>query len=276
MTTSSEISFFELKRLIGFIHSHFQYDFSEYALSSFKRRVSRICQLYSFSSVDELIGRLENNKEFFDEFQREITVNTTEMFRAPSFWRKLRKEVLPSVSHLNQIKIWSAACSSGEEVYSLAIVLQEANLLHKAKILATDVNNQVLNKGISGTYLARSQEVNENNYIRFEGKNKLSDYYTQAGDSVVFSKDLIQGVKFKVFDLAHEEQFSKFDIVLCRNVMIYFNPQLQNRVCETINKALFMRGFLVVGEKETIAFCKCSEKFETFCPEDRIYQKIKE
>lgn len=276
MIEVGELTLFDLKKLISFIHGHYNFDFKGYALSSFKRRVTRILHLYSIVTIDELIRQLDGSKDFFDEFLREITVNTTEMFRAPSFWRKLRDEILPTLAHLDQIKIWSAACSSGEEVYSLAIVLQEANLLNKTKILATDINNEVLLKGSNGTYWARNLEVNENNYLRFEGKKKLSDYYTKSENNIVFGKDLIQNVTFKVFDLVQQKQFSKFDLILCRNVMIYFNPELQNTVVDMFCRSLFMNGFFVVGEKETIAFCKSSEKFSTFSAEERIYQKTNE
>lgn len=272
----NEITINEIKRLIAFVKNQYKFDFGNYALSSFKRRIERILSMNSFSTMDELILKLQNDSKFFDEFLREVTVNTTEMFRSPSLWRKLREEVLPILANYSQIRIWSAACSSGEEVYSLAIALKEADLLHKSKILATDINELVLQKGMNGTYWSRNMEVNESNYQRFEGKGKLSDYYFKRDDAVVFDKTLIQNVSFKTFDLVQNEQYSKFDLILCRNVMIYFNPELQNKVVELFGKSLFMKGFLVVGEKETIAFCKSSDKFETFSAEERIYQKIKE
>ena len=273
---TNEITINEIKRLIAFVKMQYKFDFGNYALSSFKRRIERILSLNSFATIDELIVKLQNDSKFYDEFLREVTVNTTEMFRSPSLWRKLRDEILPILANYPSIRIWSAACSSGEEVYSLAIVLKEAGLLHKAKILATDINDVVLQKGKDGTYWNRNMEVNENNYLRFEGKYKLSDYYSKKDDNVVFDKSLIQDVSFKTFDLVQNEQYSKFDLIFCRNVMIYFNPELQNKVVDLFGRSLFMKGFFIVGEKETIAFCKSSERFDTFSAEERIYQKIKE
>ncbi|MBI4947915.1 MAG: protein-glutamate O-methyltransferase CheR [Bacteroidetes bacterium] len=276
MTETNEITIKEIKHLISFIKTTYRFDFNNYAFSSFKRRIERILAVYSIPNIESLTIKLQQNPVFFEEFLREITVNTTEMFRAPAFWRKLRNDVLPILAHYPSLRIWSAACSSGEEVYSLAIVLKEADLLHKTKILATDINDLVLQKGMNGTYPNRNMEVNEKNYQRFEGKGKLSDYYSSKEENVVFDKTLIENVSFKKFDLVQNEQYSKFDLILCRNVMIYFNPELQNKAIELFGNSLFMKGFLAVGEKETIAFCKSSDNFLTFSAEERIYQKIKD
>ena len=275
-TSVGDISLTDLKKLVTFIKNNFNFDFSQYAMSSFKRRVARVLQLYSISNVDELISGLVNRRELFDEFLKEITVNHTEMFRAPSFWRKLRDQVIPLLACNQPIRIWSAACSSGEEIYSLAILLQEAGVYEKARIVASDINDRVIAKAKSGTYWIRSLEVNEKNYQRFEGKMKLSDYYVTSGDNYIMNKDLLRNVSFKQFDLVMGSEFSKFDLILCRNVLISFTPELQNQVLRLFNNSLFMKGFLAVGEKETIAFCKNAEKFETFCAEERIYRKISE
>lgn len=276
MIDVSEIPVSDLKRLVTSIKNQYSFDFGDYAMSSFKRRVARVLQVYGLPSIEELLKRLDNNQEFYEEFLREITVNTTEMFRAPSFWRKLRDQIIPALAGNGTIRIWSAACSSGEEVYSLAILLSEMGLFDKVKIVASDINDKVLEKAKQGSYWIRSLEVNEKNYERFEGKRKLSDYFTVSGENYVMNKELIQHVTFKQFDLVQGQEFLKFDLILCRNVMIYFNPDLQDKVTQLFHKSLFMRGFLAVGEKETIAFCRSAEKFETFCAEERIYKKTKE
>lgn len=276
MTEIGELPLNDIKKLINFIRSNYRFDFGEYAMSSFKRRLLRIFKLYSFGSMDELIRRLESSKEFYEEFLREITVNHTEMFRAPSFWRKLRDHVLPLVSYNNPIRIWSAACSSGEEVYSLTILLHEMGLSDNTKIVASDINDKVIEKAKSGIYWKHSLEVNENNYLRFEGKKKLSDYYITSGDNYIMDKNLLRNVSFRQYDLVSGREFLKFDLILCRNVMIYFNPELQDRVISLFNKSMFMKGFLAVGEKETIAFCRNADRFETFCAEERIYRKLKD
>jgi chemotaxis protein methyltransferase CheR len=270
-----DIELVQLKKLLSHLKEKFQYDFSDYTMSSFKRRVMRILELHGFDTVEALIKRLDSDKFFIDTVVKAITVNTTEMFRDPSFWRKLRDEIIPDLKTVNKIRIWHAACSSGEEVYSMCILLKELELLEKAEIVAIDLNEDVLSTAKKGVYFYRNMELNESNYQKFEGKKKLSEYYTQINpEQVQFDPRLIENVTFHKYDLVRSLPISKFDLIICRNVMIYFNIDLQSRVVDLFDVSLFKGGYLAVGSKETIAWCKAAKNFSTICAEEKIFKKL--
>ncbi|MDP4267394.1 MAG: protein-glutamate O-methyltransferase CheR [Bacteroidota bacterium] len=273
-----DIDIKDLRNLIGTIKELYKYDFSDYAISSFKRRILRILELNKIKSVDELIQKIKCSKDFLEEIIREITVNTTEMFRDPSFWGTLRKDIIPNFSNNHYIRIWHAACSTGEEVFSMCILLKEMNLLDKAIIYATDINENVLKTAKSGIYPIRSLETSNNNYESYQGIQKLSDYYklSTTNDKVCFDLNLLKNVTFKTHDLVLDSPFSKFDLILCRNVMIYFNFELQNKVVQLFDQSLFKNGNLALGSKETIAWCKAARSFSVISVEDKIYKKITE
>jgi chemotaxis protein methyltransferase CheR len=272
---TEDIELIQLKHLLSHLKEKFHYDFSDYTMSSFKRRVMRILELHGFESVEALIKRLDSDKFFIDTVVKAITVNTTEMFRDPSFWRKLRDEIIPDLNTVNKIRIWHAACSSGEEVYSMCILLKELELLDKAEIVAIDLNEDVLSTAKKGLYSYRNMELNESNYQKFEGKKKLSEYYTQINpEQVQFDPRLIENVTFHKYDLVRSLPISKFDLIICRNVMIYFNIDLQSRVVDLFDVSLFKGGYLAVGSKETIAWCRAAKNFSTICGEEKIFKKL--
>lgn len=265
----------ELRNIITLVKDMYNYDFGEYAISSFKRRIIRIFEIFKFNTVDELLVKIKTDKVFVEEFVKEVTVNTTEMFRDPTFWRKLRDDILPILSSNTNIRIWHAACSSGEEVYSMAILLKEMGLYDKAIITASDINEDVIKTAKSGIYPARNMDLNQSNYERYGGKYKLDDYYKEVKDgNVQFDSKLISNVTFKRFDLVLGAPFSKFDIILCRNVMIYFNLELQDRVVAKFSESLFKNAFFAVGQKETIAWCKAAKSYSTYSIEEKIYRKV--
>jgi chemotaxis protein methyltransferase CheR len=234
-------------------------------------------ELYKFGSADLLIKRLKDDKSFFDEFIAEITVNVTEMFRDPPFWRELRDNVIPNIllNH-NTISIWHAGCSSGEEVFSMSILLKEMGILDKAKIIATDIDKVILEKAKKGHYSMKNMELNEKNYIRFEGKNNFKDYFKEENGKAVMDKTLINNVSFREHDLVQGVVFNKFDLILCRNVMIYFNQNLQNEVLKKHHESLFKYGYLVIGSKESLIWCEIANKFIVVNNEEKIYKKIKD
>jgi len=267
----------DLRIIIGTVKENYNYDFGDYAISSFKRRILRIIEVFKFNTVEELVAKIKSDKVFAEEFVKEITVNTTEMFRDPTFWRKLRDDVFPVLNANPNIRIWHAACSSGEEVYSMAIALKEAGLYHKAIITASDINEDVIKVAKTGLYPSRNMDLNQSNYERFGGKTLLSNYFKEVKDgNVQMDPTLISNVTFKKFDLVTGPIFSKFDIILCRNVMIYFNLELQDRVVAKFSESLFKNAFLVVGAKETIAWCKSAKAYATYSIEEKIYKKIAE
>jgi len=272
-----DIEISDLRRITELVKEQYKYDFTNYAMSSFRRRILRIMELYKFGSADLLIKRLKDDRSFFDEFIAEITVNVTEMFRDPPFWRELRDNVIPNIllNH-NTISIWHAGCSSGEEVFSMAVLLKEMGILDKAKIIATDIDKVILEKAKKGHYSMKNMELNEKNYIRFEGKNNFKDYFKEENGKAVMDKSLIQNVSFREHDLVQGVVFNKFDLILCRNVMIYFNQNLQNEVLKKHHESLFKYGYLVIGSKESLIWCEIANKFIVVNNEEKIYKKIKD
>ena len=272
-----EVEIVDLRALTEFVKAEFDYDFSEYAMSSFKRRINRILEMYEFHSVRDLINELKSKPSFFQEFLSEITVNVTEIFRDPSFWREIRDHVIPNILLNNdKIRIWHAGCSSGEEVFSMAILLKENGWLEKSQIIATDIDNAILERAKKGTFSAKNIDLNNRNYIRFQGKSSFSDYYTVKKNDAFLNQDLAHFVSFREQNLVKDEVFNKFDLVLCRNVMIYFNQNLQNKVLKTLHGSLFRYGYLAIGSKESLIWCEIANKFIVANNEEKIYKKIKD
>ena len=273
----NEVEIADLRRLTEVIREKYNYDFSNYAMSSFRRRIQRVLELYKFSSVDALLKRLQDEPRFVKEFVSEVTVNVTEMFRDPSFWRELRDHVLPNILlNTQSISIWHAGCSSGEEVFSMAILLREMGILNKCKIIATDLDAEIIQRAKSGVYSLKNMELNQKNYVRFQGQFSLDKYYREDQGKALMDKSLIEHVSFREHNLVSGAAFSKFDLVLCRNVMIYFNQTLQNNVLKLFHESLFKYGYLVVGSKESLIWCEIANKFIVVNNEEKIYKKVKD
>lgn len=271
-----EIDIADLRKINDLILTRYGYDFRNYAMSSYKRRVLRILELKNLN-IEGLLRKLSDNKIFFEEYLDELTVNVTEMFRDPSFWRILREDIIPAIllNH-KQFKIWHAGCSSGEEVVSMCIVLQEMGILDDVQIIATDLDAQILDKAKLASYPTKNMELNEKNYIRFQGMKSVKEYYKEENGRAVFNKDLFRNVSFRKHDLVTGEVFNKFDLILCRNVMIYFNQTLQNEVLKKFHESLFKYGYLAIGSKESLIWCDVANKFIVVNNEEKVYKKIKD
>ena len=272
-----DIEIAEIRNLTQVIRETYDYDFTNYAMSSFKRRIQRVMDLYKFSSVNALSSRLKEDAPFFHEFVSEITVNVTEMFRDPSFWRVVRDHIIPNIMlNHDTINIWHAGCSSGEEVFSMAIMLKEKGVLNKVKIYATDIDKEILNKAKQGIYSLKHMDLNEKNYIRFQGTRLLKDYYSEKDGKVYMDRSLVANVTWREHNLVSGPVFNKFDLVLCRNVMIYFNQTLQNEVLKRLHESMFKFGYLAIGSKESLIWCEIANKFIVVNNEEKVYKKIKE
>jgi len=271
-----DIDIADLKRISELIYQKHNYDFRNYAMSSFKRRVLRIMELKKLN-VESLIKRLNEQPSFIHEFLDELTVNVTEMFRDPGFWRIMREEIVPSIllNH-KQFKIWHAGCASGEEVLSMTILLKEMGILHDVTIIATDLDVNILDKAKTATFPVKNMELNEKNYIRFQGTDTFSKYYKVENGMAVFNKELMMNVSFRRHDLVLGEVFNKFDLILCRNVMIYFNQNLQNDVLKKFHESLFKYGYLAIGSKESLIWCDYANRFIVVNNEEKVYKKIKD
>ncbi|MBX2840577.1 MAG: protein-glutamate O-methyltransferase CheR [Flammeovirgaceae bacterium] len=272
-----EIEIAELRKLTELIKEKYDYDFKNYAMSSFKRRIKRIVELYKFKTIDSLIEKLESTPSFFEEFVSEITVNVTEMFRDPSFWSVLKEQIIPNIllNH-NKLNVWHAGCSSGEEVISMTIMLEEMGVLDRSNIIATDIDTAIIDRAKKGTVSLKNMELNASNYERFEGKYTIDKYFQEQNGKAVFDPNLIRQVSFRKHDLVKGVVFSKFDLILCRNVMIYFNQTLQNDVLYKLHESLFRYGYLAIGSKESLIWCDIANKFIVVNNEEKVYKKIKD
>ncbi|KFF26556.1 CheR family methyltransferase [Chryseobacterium vrystaatense] len=262
----------EVEYLIKDVYEMYGYDFSEYSRASFKRRVNRICLIDRFTSFAELRYTVLNDPEYLKRFVEEITVNVTEMFRDPLFFKKLREKILPQLGTYPLIRIWVAGCSTGEEAYSMAILLKEANLYHKSLIYGTDLNPTVLETARAGVFPLQQMKLYSENYMLSGGKNDFSDYYTANYDSVQFDKSLKEKLILSTHNLVSDSSFNSFQLIICRNVLIYFDRELQERVFKLFDNSLENLGYLALGSKETIRFSKLDKIYHQV-DDQRIWKK---
>src|SRR6201996_1465825 len=274
MEVSSEsISSKQLGEVIDLIKKIYGFDFSDYTKASLKRRVARVMMLKKLEFYD-LKHILVNDQQFFQEFLEEITVNVTEMFRDPSFYKALNTQVVPYLSTYQHIKIWSAGCASGEEVYSLAILLDQAKLREKSFIYGTDVNTVVLKEAKLGIYSYRNIKSYTENYVMSGLKGSLTDHFTTLYDAATIHSELKANTLFSVHNLISDTVFNEFQLISCRNVFIYFETQLQEKILELFYRSLCPHGFLCLGSKETIRSEAFKKKFKAINLKENIYQKI--
>ncbi|MFC4688277.1 CheR family methyltransferase [Epilithonimonas pallida] len=263
----------EIEYLIKDVYELYGYDFSMYSRASFKRRVNRICVIDKFTSFAELRYTLINDPEYLKRFIEEITVNVTEMFRDPYFFKVLREKILPQLGTYPLIRIWVAGCSTGEEAYSVAILLKEAGLYHKCLIYATDINPSVLETASSGVFPLQQMKVYSENYILSGGKRDFSDYYTANYDSARFDKSLKEKMILSTHNLVSDSSFNSFQLIVCRNVLIYFDKMLQERVFNLFDNSLENLGYLALGSKETLQFSNLG-KFYHQIEDQKIWKKV--
>ncbi len=266
----------DLGKVVATVRRNFGFEFGDYAISSFKRRVERYLGLKGMQDVNDLCLALRS-RDVFDEFLKEITVNTTELFRDPGMWGVLREKILPKLFNKNdRVSIWHAACSSGEETMSMAITLNELGFLDRADIVATDINEDMVQQAQSGLYMAWRMRGYEKNYKESGASGDLSKHYDMVGSKVQFDINLIKNVQYKTFDLVLDTQFKKFDLVLIRNVLIYFNMDLQEKVLSGINNALNPKGYLVLGAQESINWHKANDNLMAINNQFKVYKKMRD
>ncbi len=273
-TLRIEIGEAEAEELVTAIYDASGYDFSNYSTPSLHRRFQRFIDLKKISNLSGFIEQLQNDSLLLNEFIEEITVNVTEMFRDPYFFNIFKKEVLPQLNELPSIKIWHAGCSTGEEPYSMAIVLKEAGILDKAIIYATDINQTVLQTAASGKYSIDLLKSYESNYKESELKGNFADYYDLVEGNLIFKEELRKKIIFSTHNLVTDSGFNKFDLIICRNVLIYFNKQLQDQILQTFYNSLNNHGFLALGSKETIMFSTIEKTMDTYNSQFRIWRKM--
>ena len=264
----------ELELLVQAIYLKYSYDFRDYAGASLKRRVLHAQQQMGYASISAMQAEVVRDSQVFTALLQFLTVPTTEMFRDPAYFSALREEVVPFLKTYPSLKIWVAGCSTGEELYSMAILLHEEGLLERSIIYATDINPKSLEqarKGIFGLDRVRSYDAN---YRAAGGTGALTDYYTAAYEGALFNRELRENITFADHSLATDSVFAETHLVCCRNVMIYFNRALQERALGLFYDSLCHRGFLGLGSKETVEFSAFANRFEALVKAQRIYRKV--
>ena len=270
---NTDILDIEINLLLQSVKLKYGYDFSNYSKTHLKRRILHRLVLSGLNTISEMQNKILWDKDFFMMFLQDLSINVTEMFRDPEFYLKFRNKIIPNLSTYAHIKIWHAGCSTGEEVYSLAIILKEENILHKTQIYATDFNKSVLELAKQGIYSKKDMALYSRNYNDSGGKGQLSDYYTSKYGSVIFDKSLAKNIVFADHNLVTDGVFAEVHLIFCRNVLIYFNKTLQNRVLGLFNKSLTKRGILCLGTKESLKFTEYENNFEVLDKKNKIYKK---
>ncbi|WOB06139.1 protein-glutamate O-methyltransferase CheR [Piscinibacter gummiphilus] len=266
----------ELRLLIDAIFHKYHYDFRGYATASLKRRMGSAMTRFGCSTLSQLQDKLLHDPSIFPPLLDYLTVQVSEMFRDPSYYKALRDEVVPLLRTYPSLKVWVAGCSAGEEAYSIAILLREEGLLERTLIYATDINTDALKRAEAGVYPLEQIALYTQNHQKSGGHSSLSDHYTAAYGRAVFDKSLRKQMVFSDHSLATDSVFAEVHLVSCRNVLIYFDRQLQDRALGLFSEALCRKGFLGIGSKESLRFSVHREAFEDFVPQERIFQRRSE
>ena len=268
-----ELERLELELLLEAIHQRYGYDFRGYARASLRRRLWRRADLEGLRSLSGLQERVLHDPECMERLLTDLSVNVTEMFRDPPVHAALRDEVFPTLRTHPFVRIWVAGCSTGEEVVSIAIALREQELLDRALIYATDMDAEVLARARTGSFALDRLQGYTRNYLDAGGKESFSSYYTVVGGRAVFDPLLLRDVVFAQHNLATDRSFNEFHVVVCRNVLIYFGRELQDRVLQLFDESLSRRGVLALGRKETIRGTVIEDRYEPVVEAERIYRK---
>ena len=264
----------EVELLLEGVFRHYGFDFRSYAYASIRRRLWKRVEGEGLRTISALQDRILHDPEAMERLLLDLSVNVTAMFRDPSFYQEFRERVVPMLRTYPFIRIWHAGCSTGEEVYSMAILLEEEGLYDRARLYATDINDVVLQRAKQGIFpLDRMQEYTEN-YLRAGGKRSFSEYYTAKYDGAIFSPALTRNVIFSQHNLVTDRSFSEFHVIFCRNVLIYFDKTLQNRVHSLFYDSLVMFGILALGSKESLKFSQHEPRYEKVSPTEKLYRKV--
>jgi chemotaxis protein methyltransferase CheR len=270
-----ELERVEIELLLEGIYRHYGFDFRSYAYASIRRRLWRRIEAEGLKTISALQDRLLHEPAMMEQVLLDLSINVTAMFRDPSFYLAFRQTVVPLLRTYPFIRIWHAGCSTGEEVYSMAILLEEEGLYERARIYATDINEVVVHRARAGIFpLERMQEYTEN-YIKAGGTRSFSEYYVAKYDGALFSPSLQRNVVFSQHNLVTDRSFAEFNVILCRNVLIYFDRTLQSRVHGLFYESLVHLGILCLGSKETLRLSEYESSYEELSGANRIYRKIR-
>jgi len=264
----------EIDLLLEAVHRLRGYDFRDYARASLRRRIENRLRVEKVETITRLLDRVLHDASCMDRFVLGLSVNVSAMFRDPGFFRAMREHVFPLLRAWPYIRIWQAGCSMGEEVYSVAIMLAEDGLLGRCRIYATDINETALQKAREGIYPLELMQRCTQNYIQAGGTRSFSQYFTAAYDHAIFTPALREHVVFAKHNLVTDGPFNQFSLILCRNVLIYFNRTLQDRVHRLLYNSLANFGVLGVGAKETLSLTALEDRYEQLAAPHRLYRRV--
>ncbi len=264
-----------MQLLLEGVYQQYGYDFRDYAPASLKRRIRVCMQKENLDTISALLDKVLHDPVCMERFLLALSIGVTAMFRDPGFYRALCGKVIPLLRTLPFVRIWHAGCASGEEVYSLAILLQEEGLYEQAKIYATDMNELLLRQAREGIFPLKAMQGYTDNYIRAGGAKSFSEYYTARYDHALFQPGLKKNIVWAAHNLVTDASFNEFHVILCRNVMIYFNKTLQDRVHHLLYDSLMPRGVLALGSKESLKFTPYEDRFDELDSREKIYRRIR-
>ncbi|HEV7921274.1 MAG TPA: protein-glutamate O-methyltransferase CheR [Thermoanaerobaculia bacterium] len=265
----------EIQLLTQGIFRHYGFDFRDYSLPSLRRRIWKRIYAEGLTTVSGLTEKVLHDPGCMERLLLDLSINTTAMFRDPTFYLAFRQKVVPLLRTYPFVRIWHAGCSTGEEVYSMAILLHEEGLYDRCRIYATDINEAVLQKAKAGIFPIATMQENTTNYIAAGGAGTFSDYYTARYDHCIFRPSLRENVVFAQHNLVTDASFNHFNVIFCRNVLIYFNNALQDRVQSLFLQSMEMFGILGLGKKESLKFTAVVDAYETIDTEERLYRRIR-
>ena len=265
----------EVQVLLEAVFRHYGFDFRSYAFSSVKRRLWKRIHAEGLKTISQLQDRVLHDPDALERLLLDLSINTTAMFRDPTFYLRFREKVIPVLRTYPFVRLWHAGCSTGEEVYSMAILLQEEGLYERCRIYATDINEAVLQKAKSGIFPLSTMQENTSNYIAAGGTGTFSDYYTARYDYAIFRPALRDHVVFAQHNLVTDSSFNHFNVIFCRNVLIYFNNALQDRVQQLFLQSLEMFGILGLGKKESVKYTGVADRYEEVDAEERLYRRVR-
>lgn len=264
----------EIELFLEALYKKYGYDFRNYGKAHVKRRVLHRIASSGLASVSEMQHKLIYDEGFLKQILEDLSITITEMFRDPSFYKLVREEVFPILKTYPYFKIWHAGCATGQEVYSMAIMLEEEGLLERAQVYATDFNQGALKKAKDGIYPVDKIKEYTQNYQKAGGKNSFSDYYTARYESVILDQNLKKNIVFAEHNLVTDNVFAEVNMVVCRNVLIYFNKELQDRVFSIFEQSLVPGGYLCLGSKENLRFSGVFKDFEVLSDKEKVYKKL--
>ena len=274
LPAGGELEDIEIGLLLEGLYRVHGFDFRDYSRTSIKRRILEMVRTEKVETVSALQDKVLHDDVCRDRLLLGLSVHATSMFRDPSFYATFQKKVVPLLKTYPTVQIWIAGCSTGEEVYSLAILLREEGLYEKCRIYATDISQVVLKKAREGIFPLSAMREYTNNYHQAGGIHEFSDYYTAQYDSVLFTSALKRNVVFSEHNLATDGSFNEFQVILCRNVMIYFNKDLQARVHNLLYDSLSMFGVFGLGNKESLKFTPRADFYQHLNQHDKLYRKV--